>query len=427
MKTTQKQLNDSKIEITFEFEKSDVEPQINKATENLAGNIKMDGFRAGKVPANIVKQTVGDINIFDEALRLTIQKKYPEYVEENNLGIISQPDVLITKLEPEGVSECKITVEIIPVLNLKNYKEKAKEALKDKKEVKVEDKEMEDTIKWVLESRSNFIELEREAQENDIVDINYDVVVDGQNQEDLKALDYKFIISKEQSFPELNTGVVGMKKGEVKEIEIEFKKDFFVDALKGKKGVLKVTLNKILQRQIPELNDEFVKKLGKFENVEGFKNSIKDGILHEKQIQEDERIKLNILENIQKDIKIELPEVLVNKEVERMLEEIKFRVTDMGMEFDNYLQQIKKTEEEIKKDIYEDAKKKVLNVLILREIINLEKISVTQEEIHEKTQQIINEFSYQNPNMQDVDMNAINNYSEEILKNEKVFQFLMGQ
>lgn len=110
-----------------------------------------------------------------------------------------------------------------------------------------------------------------------------------------------------------------------------------------------------------------------------------------------------------------------------MLEEIKFRVTDMGMEFDNYLQQIKKTEEEIKKDIYEDAKKKVLNVLILREIINLEKISVTQEEIHEKTQQIINEFSYQNPNMQDVDMNAINNYSEEILKNEKVFQFLMGQ
>jgi len=147
MKTTQKQLNDSKIEITFEFEKGDVEPQINKATENLAGNIKMDGFRAGKVPANIVKQTVGDINIFDEALRLTIQKKYPEYVEENNLGIISQPDVLITKLEPEGVSECKITVEIIPVLNLKNYKEKATEALKDKKEVKVEDKEMEDTIK----------------------------------------------------------------------------------------------------------------------------------------------------------------------------------------------------------------------------------------------------------------------------------------
>jgi trigger factor len=147
MKIEQKQLTDSKVEITFEFDKSDIEPQVAKATENLASNIKMDGFREGKVPANIVKQTVGDMNIFDEALRLTIQKKYPEYVEENNLGIISQPDVLITKLEPEGVSECKITVKILPVLSLKNYKEKASEALKDKKEVKVEDKEMEDTIK----------------------------------------------------------------------------------------------------------------------------------------------------------------------------------------------------------------------------------------------------------------------------------------
>jgi len=218
-----------------------------------------------------------------------------------------------------------------------------------------------------------------------------------------------------------------MKKGDIKDIEINFKKDFFVDALKDKKGILKVTLNKILQRQVPELNDDFVKKLGKFESVEGFKNSIKEGILHEKQIQEDERIKLGILENIQKDIKVELPEILVTKEVERMLEEIKYRVTDMGMEFEKYLEQIKKTEEEIKKDIYEDAKKKVLNVLILREIINLEKISVTQEEIHEKSQQIMNDLSYQNPNMQDVDMHAINNYSEEILKNEKVFQFLMDK
>ena len=235
------------------------------------------------------------------------------------------------------------------------------------------------------------------------------------------------MVSKEQTFVELNDGVLGMKKGDTKDIEITFKKEFFVEALRDKKGIIKVTLNKILQREIPELNDEFVKKLGKFENVEGFKKSISDGILQEKQMQEEERIKLEILENIQKDIKIEVPEVLVQKEIERMLEEIKYRVNEMGMEFDNYLQQIKKTEEDIKKDIYDDAKKKVLNVLILREIIDLEKISVSEEEIHNKSQQILNELSYQNPNIKDVDIKAINGYSEEILKNEKVFQFLMNK
>lgn len=147
MKTTQKNLNDSKIEIIFEFDKNDIEDQIKKATENLASNIKLDGFREGKVPANLVKQTVGDISVFDEALRLTIQKAYPEYIEGNKINIVSQPDVLITKMDPEGVSECKITVEIIPILNLKNYKEKALEIVKTKKEVKVEEKEIEDTIK----------------------------------------------------------------------------------------------------------------------------------------------------------------------------------------------------------------------------------------------------------------------------------------
>ncbi|MDD3156241.1 MAG: trigger factor family protein [Candidatus Pacebacteria bacterium] len=85
MKTTQKQINDSKIEIIFEFDKSDVEPQMEKATQNLSANVKIDGFREGKVPADIIKKTVGEINLYDEALKLTIQNAYPEYAEKNNL------------------------------------------------------------------------------------------------------------------------------------------------------------------------------------------------------------------------------------------------------------------------------------------------------------------------------------------------------
>lgn len=427
MKTTQKQINDSKIEIIFEFDQSDVALHLEKATKNLSENIKIDGFREGKVPADIVKKTVGEVNLHDEALKLTIQNAYPEYVEKNNLWVIASPEVVITKFVPDGVSECKVTVEIIPNLNLKNYKEKAKEALKDKKEVSVEDKEVDDTINWILESRSSFKELDREVKENDIVEANYDVVVDGKNQEELKAVDYKFVVSKEKSFPELNKDVIGMKKGDAKDIDIVFSKDFFIEALRGKKGIIKLTLNKILQREIPELTDEFVKKLGKFENVDAFKKNIKDGILEEKKLKEEERIRLNILENIRKDIKVEVPEVLVNKEIERMLGEVKYKIANMGMEFEEYLKQVKKTEEDIKKDMYDDAKQKVLNILILREIISLEKISVSEKEIQEKSQQIVNDISYQNPNAKDIDMNTINSYSEEILKNEKVFDVLMNQ
>jgi trigger factor len=277
-----------------------------------------------------------------------------------------------------------------------------------------------------LDSRSSFIELEREAKEGDIVDIDHEIIVDEKAQEELKAINYKFIVGKEQTYLELNTGVIGMKKGETKEIEISFSETFYIEALKNKKGIMKVTLNKILERKTPELNDEFVKKLGQFENVEAFKTSISDGILKEKEAREEERIKMLILENIRKTITTEVPEVLIDRESNRMIEDIKYKISEMGMEFEAYLKQANKTEEDIKKDIHEEAKNKVIDALILREIIKIEKLDATPEEIENKTQEILNELSSQNPNIHDADKNMIRNYSEEIIKNEKVFNFLMN-
>ena len=147
MKTTQNQLSNCKIEIVFEFDENDINPNTNKALENIASDVKIDGFRAGKVPGEIIKQKVGDAAIFDEAVRLTIQQKYPEYVEGNNIEVVSSPDVLITKLVVNKEAECKITVEVIPSLEVKGYAAIAKEATKDKKEMKAEESEINDTIK----------------------------------------------------------------------------------------------------------------------------------------------------------------------------------------------------------------------------------------------------------------------------------------
>lgn len=277
-----------------------------------------------------------------------------------------------------------------------------------------------------MDSRSTFIELDREVKEGDIVDIDHEIIVEDKPQEELKAINYKFIAGKEQTYLELNSGVLNMKKGEVKEIEISFSKEFYIDALKEKKGIMKVTLNKILERKTPELNDEFVQKLGKFENAEAFKKSISEGILKEKEMREEERIKVLILENIRKTITTDVPEALIEREAGRMIEDIKYKISEMGMEFEAYLKQVNKTEEDIRKDIHEEAKNKVIDALILREIIKIEKLDATPEEIENKTQEILNEVSAQNPNIHDADKNMIRNYSEEIIKNEKVFNFLMG-
>ncbi len=260
--------------------------------------------------------------------------------------------------------------------------------------------------------------------EGDIAEINYTLIVDGEEKPELASENYKFIVGKEPVFASFNTELIGMQKEEKKEIEVTFPGDYSIADLQNKKATAKITLNKLLKREVPELNDDFAKKLGKFETVAELKENIKAGVQKEKEVQEEERLRLLILEKIKADVSVDLPEVLVERETNHTLEEVKNKIAEMGMEFHDYLGQIKKSEEDVKKDIAIEAKNKVMNALILREIIKIEKIEPTKEEIEERSQMIINEISIQNPGAKNIDVNMIRNYSAEILRNEKVFELL---
>ncbi len=146
MKTTKNSLNDSLIEITFSINKEDINPFLTKAADSLSSNLKMDGFRPGKVPGEIASKQFGENVVFEEAVILFIKENYPKYIEENKIEVVSPPDVNITKMVVNEEAECKIKVQIVPAVDLKNYKEKAREALKEKREVKVGDEDVETTL-----------------------------------------------------------------------------------------------------------------------------------------------------------------------------------------------------------------------------------------------------------------------------------------
>lgn len=405
--------------------KEDIVPFLTKAADSLSANLKMDGFRPGKVPGEIATKQFGENVVFEEAVVMFIKEAYPKYIEENKIEVVSSPELEITKMVVNEEAECKIKVQIVPSVDLKNYKEKAKEALKEKKEIQVTDADVDTTLNWLRESRSEFKELERGIENGDIVDASYKLFIDEQERPDLAAENYKFIVGKEPVFSAFNTDLMGLKKEDQKDVQVVFPGDYSIEDLRNKNALVKMTINKIMKREIPELNDDFAKKLGKFETVEQLKNNIRDGVQKEKEIQEEERIRLLILEKIKADISVELPEVLVERETKNTFEDVKNKIAEMGMEFTEYLNQIKKTEEDVKKDIAVEAKNKVMNALILREIIRLEKIEPTQEEIDQRAQDIISEISIQNPGAKNIDINMIKNYSAEILRNEKVFDLLL--
>lgn len=427
MNITSNKINPNEIELKITLQKQDIDTYLDKAIEEAGKDLELPGFRKGKAPKDVIEQKFGKEYIYEEASKLALQDNYAQYILENKVDVIDKPEVGFSKFVLDGEVEFTAKVKILPELDLPDYKAIGKEALKEKRKTEITDKDIEDTLKYIIDSRAKFDSFTEGAKEGQIADINFEIIKDGNAVEGEKQEKYRFVIGKEPIFLELNQEILGTKKDDEKEISVTFPKDYQNEELKEKTATMKFKVNDILEKHLPELNDEFAKTLGEFKDVEALKTNIKDGIIQEKQMHEDERIKLLVLEKIREKIKIDPPEVLVDREAHYMIEDIKHKISHLGLEFDNYLSQIKKTEESIQEEIRPEAKKKVLDALIIREIIKKENIQADQKEIDDKINELVVSLSYQVPDPTKIDKEALKGYASELCENEKVFKLLLGE
>lgn len=341
MKFQTNPLEKSKIEIIIELNNNDLFPFETKALEELGSKLTLPGYRQGKVPLNLVKNNFSTMEVYEKTAVFALEKFYPQIIENNKIEAIGQPMVNITKLIPESLVEFKIEVAILPHLELPDYKKIAKNKKQNKKEVYVDEKEIEEALKWLQKTRQTI------------------------NQE-----------TKE--------------------------------------------------KEIPSLDDKFAQSLGKFKNLEELKQNVRDSLKIEKQAKEKEQWHLGIIEEIISQIKGEIPDLLIQAEQEKMLDELKIRVGEMQLPFEDYLKQIKKTEEEIKKEFQSLALKRVKMSLILKEIAQLEQIEVKEKEIEDKTNEILNHLP--DPNLKDkINLDELKIFALGLLRNEKVFELLESQ
>ena len=185
-------------------------------------------------------------------------------------------------------------------------------------------------------------------------------------------------------------------------------------------------MNLVQERILPELTDEFAKNLGNFSSLEALKINIREGIGQEKKEKENQRIRMIIIEKIADRATIEIPEILVERELDKMLDELKSSIAQMGMKWEDYLLHIKKNPEELRKEWHEEAQKRVRIALSLREIANREKIDPTEEEIKERADQYLAQFKTAKQAEQSIDPEELQEYARGILRNEKVFEFFEG-
>ncbi|MCK4805749.1 MAG: trigger factor [Candidatus Pacebacteria bacterium] len=416
----------SKIEIIVNLDKKDLLPFKDIALKDLNKGLKINGYRVGKVPLSIAENHFSPLKIYEKAASLAIEKFYPQIIKEEKIQAIGYPSVNITKIIPNQEVEFKAEISIIPDLNLPDYKKIAKDMQTKKLNVTIEKKEIDDALLWLQNSRSVLEKVERPAEKKDIVTIDYQIKEKKNLIKNGEDKNYAFILGKGHFIPGFEENLIGMKAGKKKIFDITVPKSWIQKDLQGKKLSVEISLKEIKKKKLPPLNDKFAQELGKFKNLEELKKNILKGLKIEKETKEKERWRLSVLDEIITDTQVDLPEILIHTEIEKMMEELKSQLEKIQLTFEKYLEQIKKTGEELKKDFQGLAKKRVFSSLVLREIGLLEKIEVSEDEIKEKVNEILQQIP--DPKIKEkINPEDLKEFALGIVRNEKVFQILEKQ
>lgn len=420
MKTQIKNLPKSQKEISVEIPVEEMEKYINKALDKMSKEIKLDGFRNGKVPKDIARKQLGESALFQEANRIAIESSYLEIIRENKLNPLGQPKAEITKAAPGNQFEYKITISVMPKVELWNYQE-----VSGKMKIReVKDEMVEQEMKTLQKKRAVHITKNESADKGDRVEIDFESRVGGVKIEGGESKNHPLTIGESKFVPGFEENLIGMKKDDVKKFNLVFPEDYHKKELAGKNVDFKVIMNIVQKVELPEINDNFAKGLGRFKDLAELKKSIKEGMSIEEKNRAKEEHRDKLINEIAKKSTAEIPDILIESELENMINEFKNNITQTGIAFEDYLKNINTDIEKLKKEWGEMAKKRVMTGLILREISIKEKIEIEDDEVEERVNQTLKFYPSEKEIREKMDMKKFKEYTTSTLINEKVFEIL---
>lgn len=424
-------ISSNQVEIEVKIPIPQMESYFQLAASELSKDMRVDGFRPGKVPAEIVERERGSQKLYDQATNLAIQKTLPEAILDlpagpptgeagkagNKIEIVGQPDIVVTQIARGNPMKYKATFWTVPEVELGNYK---KLRVK-KKELRVKDEEADKTLEHLQKSRAKLVTVNRPAKKGDRVEIDFITRSSGVKIEGGESKNHPLFIGEGRFIPGFEKELEGIKASEEKSFTLRVPKDWPQKNLAGRILNFQVKANLVQQRDIPELSDEFAKSLGNFQSLESLRKSIKKGILQEKGLREKERVRIELIEKVAQNSKMDIPEVLINIELDKMVNELRGSVESMGLDFDKYLAEIKKTTDELKKEWGIQAEKRARISLVLRAIAKKEKIEVRDDEVTQKVNETLKNINEAEKN---IDLGALKEYTKGVIRNEKVFELL---
>ena len=376
-------------EITIKIEGEEWKKALDKAFNDKKRDASVDGFRKGKVPRDIYEKHYGKESLFIPAADYVLQDAYMKVMEENKLVPVVQPDVNLGGIDEDGV-EFVFKIITKPEVNVKKYK-----GLKiEKEKVEVTKEEIEHELSHVLEKYTELVTKDGKVESGNVAVIDFEGFKDGVAFEGGKGENYSLEIGSNTFIPGFEDQVIGMKVGEEKDINLTFPEDYGAKDLAGADVVFKVKVNEIKEKQTRELDEEFFEDLGMegVDSKEKLEKEIEESIKARKEMEAENNYVDKILEEVSKNVEVDIPEEMVNEEIDRLMKRFEENMRMQGISLDLYYQFSRTTEADLRNQLEKEAYSNVLYRLMLEEIMTLEKIEVTEEEVEKEAASLAEKY-----------------------------------
>ncbi|MFN7251619.1 MAG: trigger factor [Anaerobacillus sp.] len=365
--------------LTIEVEAAQVDEALSQAFKKVVGKVNVPGFRKGKIPRAMFEQRFGVESLYQDALDILLPTAYAAAIAETKIEPVDRPDIDVEQMGKGQNLIVKATVTVKPEVQLGEYKGLEVEEM----ETTVTDEDVELELKQLQEKHAELTVVENGTVESgDTAVIDFEGFVDGVAFEGGKGENYSLEIGSNSFIPGFEEQLVGVKSGEAKDVEVSFPEEYHAPDLAGKPAVFKVTVHDIKRKQLPELDDEFAKDVNEeVETLDALKADIKEKMIQDKTTQADHNKRDTLVEKAAENATIDIPQSMIDTEVDRMFEEFGQRLQAQGLNLEMYYQFSGQDENAMREQFKGDAEKRVRINLTLEAIAEVENLEVSDEEV----------------------------------------------
>ncbi len=421
MNASRNNLSATNIELTVEVSLEEMNGFSQRAAQKLSEQVKIEGFRPGKAPYDVVRAKLGDMAILEEAARIAVSKTIDEALKQHvTEEWIGQPEITVIKLAPENPFEYRALLTLLPSVELGDYKGLSLE----RPVVAVSEEDVNRVITQLRNARVREAAVDRPAGTGDKVIVDAKLFLDKVPVEGGQANETAVIIGKDYFVPGFDEKIAGMKAGDTREFTLHYPSDHYQKMLAGKDVEFSVTAKQVFSRELPEVDGTFVAAFG-LKSAEELTDNIRKNIEQEKKSEAEMKLEQEMLDAIVAKATIsELPDSVLHQESHTMLHELESNVVRAGMKFDDYLTSIGKTKAALEEELRPQAERRVKTSLVLRQIMKQEEIAVSDAEIEAELSRLKAQYAGNREAQEALSSPAYRRHAEATILNRRVIDRL---